>query len=216
MKTTDVVKTFKNLFESNELDKAKEYLIDYQDAFEENVYSYNRGVIEFNLANFPESKLYLEKAIKSGLDSKAVKDLISQVDQNLGIKRAQESITITDHLIEKTELISIDITLIMSAALLLGGLISLKKIYGVSLKIMTLLLTTIPFAWSLYYMNYYSTFIATEDREMREGPSKIFEDTFNMPEGIKYIISKRYKNWGYVTYPSKYSGWLKIRSKEKI
>lgn len=216
MKTTEVLKTFQSKFEENKLEEAKEYLIKYENVFEKNVYSYNRGIIDFNLANYTVAKLYLERAIKSGLDSKEANKLLKDINQNLSITRAQESVTIKDHIIETTELISTDVSLILSASLLLVGIFSLKRIYGLSLKIMTTVLTALPLLWVVFYITNYKVFVALDERELREGPSKIFEDTFNMPSGIKYIISKRYNNWAYVTYPDKYSGWLILRSKEQI
>jgi len=216
MKTTEVLKTFKNIFEESKFEEAKEYLIKYEDAFEKNVFSYNRGVVDFNLSNFSYAKLHLERAVKNGFDSKEARKLLTDIDQNLSITRAQEAVTIQDNLIEKTEFLSIDIALIFSLVLLVGGTLSLKKIYGTSLKIACLFVTAIPLVWTLYYMTNFTSYIALEERELREGPSKLFEDTFTMPAGIKYVISKRYKNWGYVTYPEKYSGWLKLKLKEQI
>ena len=42
------------------------------------------------------------------------------------------------------------------------------------------------------------------------------EDSFELPAGVEYTISKHYKNWGYILYPAKYNGWLQLDEKERI
>lgn len=215
MQTIEAIKTFEKLYTEKKYEDALEFLKKNK-IFEDNIQTFNLGLINFNLQNYSRSKLLLEKVKTLGFESEVTNDLIKKSDFSLGIAQAQRPETIKDHIISNTEAINVDVLLISSLIATLIVLIKIQKIYGIFLRISTLMIFLIPLSWSIVYKLNYKTYVSLEDKEIHSGPSQMFDDTFPLPEGIKYTISKTYKDWGYITYPDKYSGWIKIDNEERI
>lgn len=216
MKTTQLLNSFKKSYETENFLEAKNLLLSNKELFESNVFFFNLGIVEFRLENYAYSKLLLNRAQVNGLESEQSKEILKTINTNLSITRAQDPVTIKDHLISTTHFVGVDIIIIISSLLILVTLIKLKEIYGLTLKLLAIVFVSLPLVWSLNFKLRFEDFVSLTNKEVREGPSNIFTDSFNLPEGIKYTISKRYKDWVFITYPNKYSGWIKFSYEEKI
>lgn len=215
METIAALETFKNYYKNENYQEALDFLRK-NNIFSNDIQLYNLGLLNFKTQNYSQAKLLLERAKNNGFDSPEVSKLLADSNSSLGIVEAQSANTLKDSLIYNTQRVNVDLLMVSSLIAVLILVINLKRISALFLRIALLIIFILPLAWSVVYKLSYNSYIALEDRQVRAGPSRMFDDSFVMPTGIKYIISKKYKNWGYITYPDKYSGWVILDTKEKI
>jgi len=215
METIEALQTFKNYYKNENYQEALDFL-GKNNIFSTDIQLYNLGLLNFKTQNYSKAKLLLEKAKSNGFDSPEVNKLLADSNSSLGIVEAQRSDTFKDNLIHNTQRVNVDLLMVSSLIAILILVINLKRISALFLRITLLIVFILPLAWSVVYKLSYQSYIALEDRQVRAGPSEMFDDSFIMPSGIKYTVSKNYKSWGYITYPDKYSGWVILKSKEQI
>lgn len=216
MKTMDALANFQQQFEKEQYQDALNTLNQNRTSLDASIYNYNVGLINFKLDNFSTTKLHIERAKKQGFDSAESRLLLNRCNESLGLTNVSKPDTIFDNMIFYTNSIGENTLIIISFFFLTLLILNLKKVYGFVPKLLCVLFLFIPLVFGLLSKFYFLDYVALGKRDIYPGPSKMFSDIFEMPDGMLYRISKKYKSWGFVIYPDKYRGWIIINNGEKI
>jgi len=75
-------------------------------------------------------------------------------------------------------------------------------------RVLMIVLVTIPLIFYSQYVNKYNAAIVLEDQVIYRGPSKMFEQIQLVPQGMKIYTGKEFEGWRYIIAPESHRGWF--------
>ena len=209
-------KKYQELFANSQHEKAIELLKSSKGKFEPALYHYNLGVNYAKTNELPLARFHFEKSKDSGFYSLEVSKNLEQVKELLQVESVEANTSVRDHVYDFVLSSSIYSGANLSLALLLLLLFQMKKISRGWVRIILALAMIFPFAFQWSLKERYDQTIALTQKEVWRGPSKIFEQTQEIPAGMKFIVSENFNGWRYVVSPSSHQGWIQNKSLRKL
>ncbi|MCO4753877.1 MAG: tetratricopeptide repeat protein [Bacteriovoracaceae bacterium] len=212
----DVQSKYKELFSESRHDEAVDLLKKSEALFDPAIYHYNLGVNYAKLENLPMARLHLEKSINLGFKTPESQKSLEHVKEVLGVEALETKSSLKDYSLDlalDTSLVTgINITLLLIFILLL----KIRKIKKNWIKLLCLAISLGPFLSQAYLKKEYTSVMSVEKLDVLRGPSSIFEQTQELPPGMKFTISSSEGDWVYVVVPQSHSGWIKNEGFTKL
>lgn len=201
---------FKDLVKQKKWGDA-EALLESHDVFPELIQNYNLALVKTKLEKFAEARFTLEVARKQGFINKESNQLLDSITNSLGITRISSEYSLKDNLVLNLK------PYYDSALVLIPVILSFLVVLGLIKKVKSILFIAVfLFCFSIgsiYELSKGQMGIAMESIPVREGPSKMFEQTQEVPAGMKVIYHKsEIENWYQIEYPEYLKGWFQPKS----
>lgn len=196
---------------AKEYAQARELVLKHKDEFALEIFHYNLGTLYLKEKQFPAARYHFEKALHLGLvDARLKKNLNTTIK---GLSISTPELSFKDQFIETASSLSLGgLTSVSLTLLLIWALFSrfIAKRFGRALLILSFCFCLLPFAGRFYLQNLHKG-VVLEDTWLREGPSKIYEQSGKIPGGTRVILGSFSQNWALVVSPTYYSGWVPVK-----
>lgn len=203
----DVLKTIQTLHNQKDYEGALRVLKDHRNDLSPGLWHYNMGTLYAEMQNFPQARFHLLMAEGNGYSTKELFQNKEIVETKLDIPRIEKSLTFKDQVIKGSLFASEGILTSLALVCILAGIIALWKKAG--MKIFAAFVMMAAFILGVnYWIKSWDKFITLEQVPIHEGPSAIFKTTEGVPPGVM-IIAKRKGEWMHITYPGRFSGWIR-------
>lgn len=210
MEDSNISNLFKSLeshIEKQEFDEAIGLLKANYEKFDSGVYHYNLASIYAQKQELVKSRIHYEEAMNNGYVSPELKASLRKVRESLDIVEAEKPENTLDYLhysVIETPIQMFVTVLLLTLILIIVGM---KKTSG-AVKVILSLLIMLPGIIGYIYYSKTEVVILQQDKIVRSGPSKIFEEVHVMPKGMKVLMGRSYSDFLEVVYPSTYKGWV--------
>jgi len=167
---------------------------------------FHKAFISYDQGDLVGARILLEKAKLNGFYSPEVKQALEVVKRDLQINYIESDQSFIDKFVVESKSVS-DLfypTVSLFFLLLMIGLWA-KKFKILSLLMLSISILSISFYG---YLTFISLNISKDENIVRTGPSRIFEEAQKIPAGLRFVITKKYKDWSYVDFPKDYRGWI--------
>ncbi|MGK0366977.1 MAG: hypothetical protein ACI9QD_000109 [Thermoproteota archaeon] len=166
------------------------------------------GTVLFKEGELAQSRYHLEKSIKEGFVVKEVLNNLAVVKNQLNVRETVSDNSLTTYvnfkLLETPSAIYMSVFLLFTVMALAIWLKSKK--WASSLSFLAIGVTVM--ALQQFYVKNQELAISLSEAKVYEGPSKVFPNTLNLPEGMKVLINKSHKDWYFIEYPENMTGWV--------
>ncbi len=209
----DSLKKLESFYVNKEYDRGLVFLDELSEKLEPSVYHYNKGTFLAKKESFAKARLHFERAKELNFNSTALENNLEVVKKNLQVEVIEEPQSFTENLIYSFDGLSKDYFLSFFLIFIILSSIFFKKFKSLSLAFLFLFCSLIPLGVSKYLKTVYKRAIVTDSTAVFDGPSEVFEQISEIPEGVKIILSeKRDNNWHYIDFPQPYRGWVKLNA----
>jgi hypothetical protein len=203
----DVLKTFEDFYLKKDYPNALLTLEKSGLDLSPGIKHYNLGTVHAQMQHWSEARFHFLKAEKEGFNNPALFQNEKLVEAKLDITRLEQPLNVSDYFIKYGNMASEGILTSLSLLFLVIGLWNMKKraqlkVVGVFLPLMILSLVL------NFWIKSWSWAIVGSPISLQDGPSSIFGNHGELPEGI-LIMTKQKGDWREVIYPSRFRGWIK-------
>lgn len=205
---SNVIQLLKTFMENEQWDKAYSLLTKNKALFDEGVYHYNLGIIKVHLNDLSNARYHFEMSKVNGLNSPEVASSLQNVIEQLNINFLENNHSISDVLHRIIFDLPPDFYISLTLITVTVVLINFKKIEGLLVKFIITVGALLPVLFLLLFIRPKIVAIATSEISVHNGPSRIFEQVEEIPNGAKIIISDEYNGWKKIVYPEKLQGWI--------
>lgn len=208
--TTEVLKELESLYIKKDYTKAIDLMLKNSSEFDKGLYHFNLGTIYTKLKNFPVARFHFEKSTVYGFSGQELRNNLEIAKSGIQSIELEQSDNIIDSIYAKSIYTAVDYFYLASLILLLISVLLLvkKKISNLIFGLFCLLLT-IPVGYKLFVNDQVQVAILLKETKTKEGPSSVFQDTHEIPGGLKVIIDRPKDGWYLIRYPEHLSGWIK-------
>lgn len=210
----DVLKTFEDFYVKKDYSNALLILQRHADQLPSDLLHYNLGTVYLKMENLGLARYHFLLARAKGLSRVELDQNQSLIEQRLEVERLERPLNMTDHLIKASLFAHEGLLTSMGLLILLIGLVVLRKGATMMKILLWCLLMAIPFGYSLW-VDTWPLMVAIRTQPVTEGPSAIFRETTELPEGVM-VIAKGEGEWREVIYPSRFAGWIKSEALKKL
>lgn len=201
-------KSLETFIQKNELEKAKNLLIENKTKFDHEVYLYNLGVVHAKMEDLPLARFYMEQSLKEGFSSlESVKNL-KHIKEKLEVVALEEPKSFFDYTSYFSHQAPSSLYVSISLGLLLIILFYRKKFQTKLSLAFAILFALNPLGYKLLILDSYKESVILQARYVYSVPSKMLGPSHEIPSGIKLILGKKYKNWVRIEYPNELKGWI--------
>lgn len=207
--TKELFKSLEELYESKEYESVISMLLENKDKISKGDFHYNLGTAYLKNNNLSASRYHFEKAYHEGHMTPQLLRNLETSKSFLNVKELERSDYFKDNLLSLSKSFPFESYLLISLIILVISvlLFRLKKIKMIPLGVL-LGLAIVFSSFGLYVEKSIQQAIVLESSTVLEGPSRSFDETAELPRGIKVIIKKRDDKWVFVESPLHYSGWI--------
>lgn len=202
-----IVHSLKNFIDNAQWEDAINLLETNKDQFDSALYHYNLGVVKVNMSDYSIAMYHFEKAKQLGFSSIELTNSINSLQEKLNVSYIYDSLGAGDY----CNLLLFDLPQSFYYSIFLIGLIllivNIKKI-TTTLRITYFLVSLLPVFIFNFYILPKNIVISQSSIKVYTGPSRIFDQVQEIPEGVKLIIGKQYNGWKKVIYPHRFEGWI--------
>jgi hypothetical protein len=209
--TMNILKVSQQLYIDGDFDKAIEKTLASKDQIEAGLFHYNLGTLYLKKGDLGPARYHMEKAKKQSFSYPMLWNNLKVINSHSEVIDPTKSKVFTEKFVGHY----MDLPLLLLSAIALIGLIGtltsvrLKKLTNKVVIISLVLLSLSPVLLRMGLDKTYRFAIVMNAKRIHEGPSEIFEDYGEIPEGSRIIVSKYHDKWYYITSPSSFSGWIK-------
>jgi tetratricopeptide (TPR) repeat protein len=197
------------LYKDGDFDGAKSFLESSKENFKKDLYYYNLGTIYIKKGELGKARFYLELAKEYGFKSSMVDNNIEFIKKELGVTSLEQNQPVLDTLSLKMTTLSNQWSLTF---LIFGALISFlifKKGKSLLAALFVLIFFALPIGFRAYQRSKFSIAVVSKASQLREGPSKVFDPSGEIPEGLKiFITDPRDQVWYFIEHPKEFRGWV--------
>jgi hypothetical protein len=200
-------KNYESLYESEQYDKAFVQLEKMRETMDKSVFHYNMGLVSQKLGKLSVSRYHFEKALISGLSNDDIRENLNLIRKELRVETLEKKDSLNDYFYSSKYIFNSQYVLAVGLILVLVILFFSKRIK----KYLSVILIITIFAsiLSIFALTHNKAqIVLTEEKNIYEGPSKIFEVVQKAPSGMRVVIEKASEGWVKVIEPSRFSGWV--------
>lgn len=210
VKTTEILDTAKTYYLNGDYEAAKGVILEGKEDLDSGLFHYNLGSIYLKMGKLGPARLHLEKAKKEGFSFPMLWKNLDYVKGQSQVFDPTKSKNFQEVFVGKTLDISMSGVVIFSLIVLVGLLFTLRKrvLNKVQFSILALLFGVLPISGKYLLENGYDFAIALKPTRVYEGPSKIYPDYGELPEGSRVIVGKYHDEWFYIFSPKDLAGWV--------
>ncbi len=206
------LKEIEKFYTSKDYDGGVKYLNSVKSSLDDSVYHYNLGTFLAKKNELSMARFHFELAKDLNFNKSMLDNNLKVVKQNLQVNIIEQPESVTEHLIHSIDLFPKDYFLSFFLLILLISSLLFKKFKSLSVAILLMLLAITPLATKKIINDKYKEAIVTESSPVFDGPSDVFEQITEAPNGVKIILSQeRENNWFFIDYPEPLRGWIKLK-----
>lgn len=207
------------MYQEKNYDEALKLLNQHKSELEPGVYHFNLGTILLKKEQFAFGRYHLELAIKNGFyTTESLKNLNSSKEL-LNVIQFEET-----NFWERTSQVLYtapwDFYLFFTLLTLGATLLFWKKLSSKFSKIALIIIAVVPLSFPLIFINNQFAIVTQKEQPIFEGPSEVFDQSNELPIGLKVLVKDNNDGWYKIITPERFSGWVKKNSimliKEKI
>ncbi len=209
---SDLLKSLEGLYTQGKVEEAINLLKENEQSLDRPLFHYNLGTMLVKNKQLPQARFHLEVAKILGFKPSMVDNNIEYVKENLGLMRLEEPRTLSENYYRTMEGIPREYFVSFFLVCILIGLYFYRKLKRAWVLILFICLSmTFPLA-KVYQNQLVKVGIVSTDTPLREGPSEVFEQTGELPAGLKVFISEiRDGSWYFVESPKPFRGWVELK-----
>lgn len=207
---SSVSSEFESLYLKKDYKAAAQYLLDNKQQMKSGIFHYNLGTVYSKMGDQATARYHLEKAVKDGYVNSAALNNLSFVKSQLSVDDLSTSTSLPDQFINTAINIPNQAYYSMSLILILVSLVLLKTKKMTSKWVMAgaLVISLLPAAFFLTYVNNVNYAVTLKEIPLYEGPSKIFIEKGKIRAGSKVILGDFKDGWFFVEFPLSLAGWV--------
>lgn len=208
--TVDLLKSLEAHYLKNEFQETQNLLLKAKDNYPRSLFHYNLGTVQAKAGEMGAARYNVEKSLKLGFyNSKSLNNL-NYIKNTLSLNDLSTSTSYFDRGIDYLLLIPGDFYLTASLILVLMFTVAANFFRKIKIwvSVLVLLIALLPIGVNHFLLKRIHHAIVLKDIPVYEGPSKIYEKTYELPEGSKIIIGDKKKDWFFIKYPISLSGWV--------
>lgn len=209
--TKDILKTLESKYLKQDFEGLLGDLLQNKDKFDPGIFHYNLGTIYSKTGNLGAARYHLEKSLSKGFSNQSSLKNLSTVKSQLKTIGAIPEESIKDSFYNFSVGYPSDFFLMISLFLILIFSFVGKKVFEAQkfLKVCLLLLALIPYSLKIYFNNSnYKAAILMKNSIVREGPSGIYDQSYEVSAGVKVVVSKISDGWCFIKSPGILTGWV--------
>ncbi len=209
---SEVLKSLESLYTQGKVEEAINLLKENELNFDRPLFHYNLGTMLVKNKQLPQARFHLEVAKVLGYKPTMVDNNIDFVKENLGLLRLEEPRNLKENYHVTIEGVPREYFVTFFLVSILLGLYFYKRVKRVWVLILFIVISaSLPFA-KVYQNQLMKVGIVSTDTPLREGPSDVFEQTGELPAGLKVFISEiRDDSWYFVESPKMFRGWVELK-----
>jgi len=212
----EILSQFKSLYGKENFEDALDLLKGSIGKFDDGVYHYNMGIVNLKLDKLPIARYHFEKSRKEGFYSPELERALALTKFELRVTNLEESSTPVDYINDVTLNIPMQAYITISAIFILFFVLFYSKIVSKILKSFLVVLSLFPIVFYFVYPAKYNSQIAVDNLIIYSGPSKIFEQIQEVPEGMKVFTGEDFNGWKYIIHPDSHRGWVTTSKLEML
>jgi len=211
------LKKIETFYTTKDYDGGIKFLQSIKSSLDDSVYHYNLGTFLAKKNELSQARFHFEVAKDLNFNKSMLENNLKVVKQTLQVNIIEEPETITEHLIGGVDAFPKDYFLSFFLVILLISSIIYKKYKSLTASILLMLLALVPLGTNKYIKTKYKQAVVIENSPVFDGPSDVFEQINEAPNGVKIILSeKRENNWFFIDYPTALRGWIKLKHAKLI
>lgn len=206
------LKKIETFYTSKDYDGGLEFLDSIKSSLDDSVYHYNLGTFLAKKNELSKARFHFEIAKDLNFNKSMLDNNLKVVKQSLQINTIEKPESFTENLIHGIDMFPRDYFLSFFLIVLLISSLIFKKYKSLSASLILMLIALTPLATKNFIKNKYKQAIVVENSPIFDGPSDIFEQITEAPNGVKIILSQeRENNWFFIDYPEPLRGWIKLK-----
>lgn len=205
---SEIVSSLKTLIDTQQWQNALNLLNEHKDQFDSAIYHYNVAVVKVNLAQSSDAMYHFEMAKSLGLQSPELINSINSLKEQLNISYIENSLEFIDLMHQLLFQLPNQFYYSVSILMLILVFWNFKLIVTRLFKVLLILVSIAPSIFFTSYIKPKEMAIIQANLKVYAGPSRIFDQVQEIPEGAKIIIGNDYNNWKQVIYPQRFKGWI--------
>ena len=208
----ETLKSLEDLYLKKEYKQVRDKLLAMKSDLDAGVFHYNLGTVYGKLGDYAAGRYNLELALKKGFNNSKVYKNLNFFQKQIPVLDIDSSPSYFDKFISfgasASSGIFLSFTLIMSLIIL----IYIKKKTLNNLKIIAALfvISLVPIGSYFFYFSSLKTGVLLNQSELREGPSKVYEQIDELTAGTKLIFGEENSGWIMIERPNNYTGWVEV------
>lgn len=206
--TENILEDFQNHYLKGEYSAARELLLKNKSLFDQGVFHYNLGTVFLKEKEFAVARYHLEKAVKKGFLNGRTLNNLELSREKLSVKIIENSQSVLSNSFAKLVSAPSSFFIMLTLTMVLITLILKRFLRNKFIFIVCLLISGTPILLNELFFDSYLSAVALKSIKVQEGPSKIFEQKTEIPEGVKIIVKKPKDGWFYIKHPVDLSGWI--------
>jgi len=208
--TTKGLKASQQLYIEGDFDQAIEKTLESKDELDQGLFHYNLGSLYLKKGSYGPARYHLEKAKKSDFSYPMLWNNLSFLNSQREVLDPTKSPFLKEKLIgHYMDLPSVLLTVVVALSLATTLLaIRFRRLKNYWLAALLIIVSVSPWAVRLALDRNYKFAVVIKGARVFEGPSKIFQDFGQIPEGSRVIVGKYHDKWYYILSPSDFSGWV--------
>ena len=207
--TSRPLKSLQELYANKQYGPFIDKLLSTKQAFRDGTYHYNLGTAYLKTKQLAASRYHFEKAFKKGLLGPALHKNLETTMNQLEVKSFEQSRYFTDNALNLSLRLPQELSMTISLLLVLLFL-GLFRFHKIKKGLLTagLMISLCLFFFPFLIQQNYQRAILLEAAASYEGPSRSFEVSSDIPEGVSVVVKKNNKSWLYIESPTHFSGWI--------
>lgn len=210
----DVLKTFEDFYVKKDYSNALLTLEKHASELPSGLLHYNLGTVHLKMEHLGLARYHFLMAREKGFSQPELNQNQKMLEKRLEVERLEKPLNTSDYLIKASLFAKEGILTSVGLVILLVGLMVLRKSASVSKILLWCLIMAIPVGLN-FWIETWPLMVVTRTQVLAEGPSAIFRETGEVPEGLM-VFAKDEGEWKEVIYPSRYSGWVKSEALKKL
>jgi len=202
------VEHIQSLYRAKEFKKGIEFLQNHRADFSPEVYHYNLGTFFLKDNQAPVARLHFEQAKALGFGNSILENNLKVAKQKLNVISIEQPLTLEKKTMDFFESVNPDWFLTFFLICLLISSFLYGKTRSLILSLCFMLFSISPMGLKEYFNKKFIKAIITQPTAVYDGPSDIYDEIGDLPQGLKIYLTTQRDSWYFIEYPESYRGWI--------